>query len=750
MRKGKSAIGPRSLTLFPWLVLAVSLAFTATATLVVSNSIERHEQRRFENDVDRASQAIENRVKSYSALLQGAKGMFTQNNEPKRADFQNYVNGLRLGSNFPGMAGIGYVANLTDIDQATLQQRLDRDNITGFKPWPSSQSVPFDVLYLEEEGSENKHAQGFNMASDPQRLVAMNEAVRLRKTLLVGPVKLTEEPRHEHEDGLLILVPVFFGAEPEDGEDASTRIIGFVYSPIFPEAMFSQLAPNEETVKVYLGKPSKDTLLYDSGSSMILPHPDKSTFTKTVNGSDEVGLTLEFRSTPSFDARSERALIPFTAMAGVLFSGLLFFFTFLESIARKKAQQEAFDRQFAQRELGMSERRLRNLIEQAPVSIQVVSPDGHCIEVNGGFEKLWQASLKNFKDVNLLEHPYMKECGLLPYVLRALSGKPTTFPATEVDIARLAGEGRTRWIMGSAYPLKDQQGRVREVVVMHQDLTDAKKAEEEIVEMNAYLEQRVEERTEELRRAVDEMEAFSYSVAHDLRAPLRAMGSFARILMEDHSEGLDEEAQGFLNRIGENSVRMGELIDGLLDLARISRATLDIDEVDLSKVVEELWRNMEKRYPAPLPTIRIQPALRADADIRLIRAALQNLLDNAWKFSRRESQPVIHFGAENRGGETVYFIRDNGAGFDPSYINKLFRPFERLHTGTEYPGTGIGLATVRRIIERHGGKVWAEGELDKGATFYFTLPSTKTVNVMDEHTFYLSEGVIPKSRRLLG
>ena len=235
-------------------------------------------------------------------------------------------------------------------------------------------------------------------------------------------------------------------------------------------------------------------------------------------------------------------------------------------------------------------------------------------------------------------------------------------------------------------------------------------------------------------------------MSHEVRTSLNSIFGYAQLL----ECGIAGPVDNAIRVIRCSVEYMASLIDGLLDLARISRATLDIDEVDLSKVVEELWRNMEKRYPAPLPTIRIQPALRADADIRLIRAALQNLLDNAWKFSRRESQPVIHFGAENRGGETVYFIRDNGAGFDPSYINKLFRPFERLHTGTEYPGTGIGLATVRRIIERHGGKVWAEGELDKGATFYFTLPSTKTVNVMDEHTFYLSEGVIPKSRRLLG
>jgi PAS domain S-box-containing protein len=460
-------------------------------------------------------------------------------------------------------------------------------------------------------------------------------------------------------------------------------------------------------------------------------------------------ISLIFSSTPAFEATSERSLIPFTGLAGLLFSGLLFFFTFLESTARKRAQQEAQERQVAQKELGMSERRLRNLIEQAPISILVISPDGHCFEVNGGFEKLWGLALKDLKEVNFLDHPYMLECGLLPYLLRANSGKPTLLPPTLFETSKLAGHGNTRWITGSAYPLKDDQGRVREIVLMQQDLTEIKQAEEEIRRINAYLEQRVEERTEELAGAMAEMEAFSYSVAHDLRAPLRAMGSFARILTEDYSERLDEEAKGFLNRIVENSIRMGELIDGLLDLSRISRATLEKDSVDLSLMAEEIVRGIEKRQVTNGTQVKIQPGLHVEADSRLIHAALENLLDNARKFSKNAKNPIIEFGAEMRGEEIVYFVRDNGAGFDPSYIGKLFRPFERLHSGEEFPGTGIGLATVRRIVERHSGRVWAEGRLGEGATFYFTLPQTPvrpTLLVEEASGFYLGESAINASR----
>jgi PAS domain S-box-containing protein len=734
---------PRSSTLFPWIVLTVSLALTIAATLVVAKSIQVHDSLRFGADGVRIQEAMKNRLETSVAMLQGVKSTFTKEHDANRSDFENFVGGLDLKENFPGVAGIGYIAKL-NVSKKVLHDRLQRDQIKNFSLWPTDGDKTFGVLYLEPENEENTRASGYLMSTDPQRVAPMQVAARTGATTIAGPIDLQEEAGHEKEPGVLIFVPVYYGmSEIKSDEDRQSHLIGFVYAPIFPKQLFEQKANAAEFVSVYLGDPLNQNLLYDSSTTTNLPANYDPTFTHAVPmyvGTQQLNVVIS--TTPAFDASSDHSLVPFTALAGLVLTGLLFFFTFLESLARQRAQIEVHERQLAQIELGMSEQRLRSLIELSPLSIQVISPLGKCIEVNRGFEKLWGISTQDLESINYLEHPYLAQCGLLPYFTRAVSGKPTIFPATFFDAGQLAPEGKSKWIAGSAYPLKDERGRVREIVVMHQDLTDAKHAEEEIRRINAYLEQRVEERTKELRIAMEEMEAFSYSVAHDLRAPLRAMGSFAHILTEEHKGNLNAEARDYLERITENSVRMGELIDGLLDLARISRITPDRDEIDLSKMVLDIWQAMEKRHPSAAPRLLVEPHLHVEADARLMHAALQNLLDNAWKFSQHADVPMVEFGSETRDDEEVFFIRDNGAGFDPSYINKLFRPFERLHTGNEFPGTGIGLATVRRIIERHGGKVWAEGEVDAGATFYFTIPRTRAAKAPEDYSLYLGESPI--------
>ncbi len=248
-----------------------------------------------------------------------------------------------------------------------------------------------------------------------------------------------------------------------------------------------------------------------------------------------------------------------------------------------------------------------------------------------------------------------------------------------------------------------------------------KKLADDLRELNAELESRVALRTAELEAANRELEAFSYSVSHDLRAPLRAVDGFSQALIEDYGDRFDEAATGYVDRIRSGVQRMGDLIDALLNLSHVTRSELRRERVDLSRIAAAVARDLKRRHPTRRVTFRIRKGVTATADPRLMMNLMENLLGNAWKFTSRLPHAHIEFGTIEKDGATAYCVRDDGAGFDMRYVDKLFRAFQRLHGASEFPGTGVGLATVQRIVHRHGGRVWAEGQVEKGAAFCFTL-----------------------------
>jgi signal transduction histidine kinase len=243
----------------------------------------------------------------------------------------------------------------------------------------------------------------------------------------------------------------------------------------------------------------------------------------------------------------------------------------------------------------------------------------------------------------------------------------------------------------------------------------------ELRRLNAELEERVRSRTAELQGANKELEAFNYSVSHDLRAPLRAIDGFSQALLEDYADRLDAEGREHLGRVKAAANRMGELIDSLLALSRLTRVEMNVQDVDLSAMATDVVGELQGRDPGRSVDVVVEPGIVGRADPTLVRTVLENLLGNAWKFTANVSQAHVGFGATDADGERVYFVRDNGAGFDMAYEDKLFGAFQRLHDQREFPGTGVGLATVARVVHRHGGRVWAEGHPGEGATFYFTL-----------------------------
>jgi signal transduction histidine kinase len=256
---------------------------------------------------------------------------------------------------------------------------------------------------------------------------------------------------------------------------------------------------------------------------------------------------------------------------------------------------------------------------------------------------------------------------------------------------------------------------------LERENAERRRAEIEVRALNEGLESRVVARTAEIAAVNRELETFAYSVSHDLRAPLRHMTGFSQVLLEDYGDVLDETAKDFLYRITRASVHMGQLIDGLLALSRVSRGDLERADIDLSAMVQNIAQKFRLAEPDRKVGITIAPHLHARVDARLIFLVLQNLFSNAWKFTAKTAHAEITLGKTERDGRMVYFVRDNGAGFDMTYVGKLFAPFQRLHTTAEFEGTGIGLATVARIINRHGGKVWIDSAVGTGTTAYFAV-----------------------------
>jgi len=289
---------------------------------------------------------------------------------------------------------------------------------------------------------------------------------------------------------------------------------------------------------------------------------------------------------------------------------------------------------------------------------------------------------------------------------------------TEAHPEIVLGEGETQCNYDLRIsPLHDRRGRLTGRLVVLRDITERKRAEEALRRAHDEL----MERTAQLQAANKELEAFAYSVSHDLRAPLRSINGFSLALLEDYADKLDKDGQDYLRRVRAASQRMAELIEALLQLSRLTRREMRRETVDLSQLVQTIAAELEQDELDRQVEFVIEEGVTASGDAHLLRVVLENLLGNAWKFTAKHPRARIEFGVSQHNGETTYFVRDDGAGFDMAYADRLFGAFQRLHLAGEFEGTGIGLATVQRIIHRHGGRVWAKGTLEQGATFYFTL-----------------------------
>ncbi|MBT1075911.1 PAS domain S-box protein [Geobacter grbiciae] len=377
--------------------------------------------------------------------------------------------------------------------------------------------------------------------------------------------------------------------------------------------------------------------------------------------------------------------------------------------------RDVTDRKKIEEELRRSEIRYRRLFQGSHAVMLLLDPKSICIvDANPAAAAYYGYPIDELR-------------GMSMSTINTLSPEKI---AEEMALAR--SEGRKHFCFahrlanGEVHPVEvfsgpiEIDGKQLLFSIVH-DITKRREAEEKLRVMNEELERRVLERTAQLEAANRELESFSYSVSHDLQAPLRHMTGYSRILLDELHEKLDDDAVGYLERIAQAGVKMGSLIDALLQLSRVSRTEMNVCDVNLTTLAHEVVNDLQQEAPERAIRVSIADGLEAKGDPALLRSVLENLLGNAWKYTRHTDEAEIELGTEEKDGATVFFVRDNGVGFDMIYANKLFGAFQRLHSEAEFKGTGIGLATVKRIISRHGGDIWMHAEKGRGATVYFTV-----------------------------
>ena len=711
--------------LFPSVVLAsvtiVLLALTAVGTLAMRSVLAEENREAIEHAVGSAMDAINLQVQASIGEVTAIRSLFDASEQVTRHEFRAFVSGFL--NEAQGVQALEWIPRVLAADREAFEMELRASlGIAEASIHPERAADEYFPVAFVEPLAGNESAVGFDLGSNPARMAALNEARDSGRPTATEHITLVQEA--EAQFAFLLFVPVYEGGGvPATVGERREALAGFSLGVFrFGDFLEAALPPSFH---------SELGLVVSDRAVDGVPHRLFSTEEDAERLLDAADVTVE----RSIEIAGQRLDLTFVGprgfgvsgillygwlvvlVGGVVFAGVVFASGRLLMRGRQRALLAAAKLQLSNDEIGQRETAYAALLHGTHDLIQSSDAEAKLQFVNRAWiERLGYTERETHGmtvwDVihpDSLEHCRGVFAGIMTGDVREFRA---TFQAKDGTPIEVEGVGSIR--------TRPDGPPVTQTYL--KDVTARMRAEADLTALNATLEHRVEERTSQLEAANAELESFAYSVSHDLRAPLRGIDGFSLALLREYEDKLDDTGKEYLHWVRDASQEMGRLIDDILRLSRVFRSDMIIEPVDLGAIARGIADELRETDGARAVEFTIVESAVAVADERLIHIALENLLRNAWKFTSRHEHAGIEFGVEAREGGPVYFVRDDGAGFDMDYADKLFQPFQRLHSVGEFEGTGVGLAIVHRIIARHGGKIWAEGAVEEGATFYFTRP----------------------------
>jgi PAS domain S-box-containing protein len=704
--------------LLAWLALAACLLLV----LLYWRNAEQRERRvaeaEFVAETDAMSELLRQRLVNHELIMRGGVSLFASVARPSAEQWKDYVTSLNIAGHFPELMGLGYAPSLDSSELQALQVAIHDRTGALFTVHPAGVREQYaPVFYLEPRTSVNLGVVGYDMYSSPVRQAAMDVARDTGTTQLSAPLRLSQDADGSTAS-LLMYSPIYHSRPSASVAARRAAFDGWVCLPLrmqsFVQAALRAAGARHATLSIYDVAAGTPELLYaEAEQGKAVPSLFRRSILLDLYGrrwqldfASEAGAGFAIRS-PEL-----RTTLTVGVIASLLLFGIALALARTESLAQAKAARmsESYRR---------SELRFRNALRYSTVGKALLDRKGAIVEANPAL-----AAVIDDAPEALIGKPFghFFVDGLdEPTRSREMQAISEGVHRTTRQLRRPDGEVRHVQLVYT--PVPGEIGQDVAHLVQVEDITERLRAEARIQSLNRSLESRVALRTRELTQANHELESFAYSVSHDLRTPLRTIEGFGRLLNEHHGDTLGEDGRDHLARVRKAAGRMDELIDALLRMSRVSRGPLERVPLDLGALASEAVDELRRQHPQRRVDVAIDAGMQALGDVALLRTLLQNLIGNAWKFTRGRDDAWIRVGSmQGKDGEREFFVRDNGAGFDPAYADKLFRPFQRLHSQEEFAGHGIGLASVKRVIERHGGSLRAEGRPGQGASFFFTLP----------------------------